>query len=113
MLLFDPLYDAIIETLAKEPVLSVQDLHTRVTVKNCPVSLPNFYKIIARLIAEQILIKESRGVSLHKRWVIGLKSLADTLESAYLDPSESSIDLKEGEVAIYHASSLKELDGLW
>ena len=58
MLLFDPLNDALVSVFIEHPKLSTQELHTYIN-KEISVSLPNLYKVIGKLLDEQILIKES------------------------------------------------------
>lgn len=112
MLLFDPINDAIVGALSAEPSLSTQELHGRITTK-VEISLPNFYKIVSRLVADQILIRENGKISLHARWIIELGALAEKLRNAYLESDSEDTVLKEGENTTYTASSLEELDGVW
>lgn len=69
MLLFDPLYDTLITSLIQHKEVSIQDLHAHVS-KEYQISLPNFYKVISKLLEEQILIKEQGKLSLHNRWIL-------------------------------------------
>jgi hypothetical protein len=112
MILFDPINDAIVTAFAKERKLSTQDLHSAVSIVR-PISLPNFYKVVKKLVADQILIKENGLLSLHGRWILGLSALVDDLQKASGGTASTEVELREGEIATYGASNLEDLDGLW
>ncbi len=113
MILFDAVYDAIIEVLIKEKSLNIQDIHKKIEEKIL-VSLPNFYKIIAKLIADQILIKENKKISIHKRWILAISNLSERMNgiSAYYIDGEI-IKLKDGKFLEYFWGSILEIDSLW
>lgn len=113
MILFDSIYDTIILELATDRSLSIQELHTRVT-KVIPISLPNFYKVISRLITNQILIKENGKISIHKRWIMGMWELVERLKESYQNSDESTIlNLNDWQFLEYFWGSILEIDWLW
>lgn len=48
---------AVIGVVAKQKDHSIQSLHKYLMEKGVTISLPNFYKIIAHMIDDQILVK--------------------------------------------------------
>lgn len=111
MLLFDPVYDILIEAFIEHQKLSTQDLQKYIN-KNYPISLPNLYKIIAKLLDEQILIKEWGKLSLHSRWIGDFCEIADKLKKVYFESPSRPIDLKEGQIINFQANSIKDMDGI-
>lgn len=66
---------AVIGVVAKQKDHSVQSLHKYLMEKWVTISLPNFYKIIAHMIDDQILVKPRWKVQLHAlfmRYIFGL-----------------------------------------
>ncbi len=111
MLLFDPLYDSIINKLIDHKWARIQELHTEVT-KEHQISLPNFYKIIGKLIDEQIIIKEHGKLFLHSRRVLWFLDLADNLKQNYLMEMWSVAQLQLGQSMVYESTTIKDLDGV-
>lgn len=111
MLLFEPIYDSIVSLFIEHQKLSTQDLHIYMN-KKYSISLPNLYKIISKLLDEQIIIKESGKLCLHSRWIGEFCETADKLKKAYFETSLHPIDLKEWEIITYEANSIKDIDGL-
>lgn len=112
MLLFEPIYDTIVHKLIEHKWASLQEIHKHVN-NEYQISLPNFYKIIGRLIDEQIIIKENGKLFLHNRRVIGFLDIADNLKKAYLTEIGSVAQLQEGQAMYHEASSIETLDGVW
>jgi len=111
MLLFDPLYDALVNVFIEHPKLSTQELHKYVN-KEISVSLPNLYKVIGKLLDEQILIKESWKLSLHRRRIEEFCETGDKFKKIHLEAPLHSIELKEGEMVNFQANSIKDIDGI-
>ncbi len=111
MLLFDPLNDALVSVFIEHPKLSTQELHTYIN-KEISVSLPNLYKVIGKLLDEQILIKESWKLSLHSWRIDELYSTAEKIKKTYLESPSYKIDLKEGEIMNFQANNIKDIDGI-
>lgn len=112
MLLFDPLYDALVSVFIEHQKLSTQDLHTHIN-KEYPISLPNFYKVVSKLLDEQILIKDAGKLSLHSRRIGEFGEVADKLKKTYFETWFGPIDLKEWEMMNFQANSIKDIDGIW
>lgn len=111
MLLFEQLYDTIIHKLIEYKWSSLQELHQQVN-KEYQISLPNFYKIIGKLINEQIIIKEQGKLFLHQRRIIGFLDIADHLKKTYLTEWRNIAQLQEGQIMYHEASSIEALDGV-
>lgn len=112
MLLFEEMNDLLIKTLIAHKWATIQELHKFVKSKTS-ISLPNFYKLINKLIKQQILIKENGKLSLHNRRVLGFLNLADELKNAYSDEKTALNNLQEGQSLYHEASSIESLDGVW
>lgn len=113
MLLFEEIYDAIIHTLAEENSITIQDLHKNI-VTSIRISLPNFYKIISKLVSDQILIKEGGKISIHKRWVLWISLLSEKLNQWNNENNvQEIIQLKDGQSLEYFWWNILEIDGLW
>jgi hypothetical protein len=111
MLLFEPLYDTIIQQLIEHKWVNIQKLHTFVT-KEQQISLPNFYKVIGKLLDAQIIIKEHGKLLLHSRRVLWFLDLAERLKTTYLTEQGSVTQLQEGQALYYEATSIASLDGV-
>ncbi len=109
MLLFESIYDSIIHKLIDHKWSTIQELHTYLK-KDIKVSLPNFYKIIGRLIDEQVVIKEDGKLFLHSRRILWFLDLADELKNTYLTEKSSVAQLKEGQSIYHESSSIESLD---
>ncbi len=111
MLLFEPLYDTIVHKLIEHKWASLQELHKHVS-KEYQISLPNFYKVIGKLVDEQIIIKENGKLFLHNRRVLWFLDLADELKKIYLREVWSVAQLQEWQSMYYEATSIESLDGV-
>jgi hypothetical protein len=109
MQLFDPLHDIIIRKLTVHKGISTQSLHKLVN-EEIQISLPNFYKIIEKLIDHRVLMKENGKLYLHNRRILGVLELADELRSVYTTEISNVTQLQEGQSIIHEASSIKALD---
>lgn len=111
MLLFDPIYDKIVNALIEYKGKSIKEIHKEIN-REYEVSLPNFYKIISKLINEQIIIKENWGLSFHNRRVLWFIDIADELKKAYLTEIWNVAQLKEGQTIYHETSNIEILDGV-
>ena len=111
MILFDQLYDTIVHKLIDHKWASIQELHIHI-IKEYQISLPNFYKVIGKLVDDQIIIKENGKLSLHSRRVLGFLDLADQLKQTYLTENISIANLKEWQSMYHEATSIESLDGV-
>ena len=109
MILFDQLYDTIVHKLINHKWASIQELHTQIT-KEYQISLPNFYKVIGKLVDEQVIIKENSKLSLHNRRVLGFLDLADELKKTYLTETTNIALLQEWQSMYHEATSIESLD---
>ena len=109
MQIFDPLHDTIIRKLIVHKGVSTQSLH-RFVNEEVQISLPNFYKVIEKLIDNRTLMKENGKLSLHNRWILGMLELADELRTTYTTELTNVTQLQEGQSIIHEANSIKALD---
>lgn len=111
MILFDQLYDVIVHKLIDHKWTSIQELH-KYTSKEYQISLPNFYKVIGKLVDEQIIIKENGKLFLHSRRVLEFLDLADELKKTYLTETTNIALLQEWQSMYHEATSIESLDGV-
>lgn len=101
-------------TLAEHKNLTIQNLFDKVKKHNIKISLPNFYKIIAKMIDEQIVVKKDNTLQLHWMWVHHTVMLADKIKLHYLQDDVINIEkLKPWQTQTFEAPSLYELDLIW
>jgi len=112
MLLFEDIHDILIQTLITNKWSTIQELHTY-TIQKIAISLPNFYKLVNKLIKYQVLIKENGKVYLHNRRVLGIIDLADNLKQTYIQKDSSLATLLEWQTLYHEATSIESLDGVW
>lgn len=113
MLLFSPLYDSLIRVFLESGKLSIQDLHRQIN-KEYPISLPNIYKIVAKLLDDQIFVKEWKKIFLHKRWVLDFCEMANKMQEKLQQFLPiSNVDIEEWKIVTYKANSIKDIDGIW
>lgn len=111
MILFEPLYDILVHKLIAHKWTTIQELHTYIS-KEQKVSLPNLYKIIGKLIDDQIIIKENWKLFLHNRWILWFLWIADELKNSYLQWGSQVNQLQEWQSMYYEATSIESLDGV-
>jgi len=102
--------DAIIKIVAENGFLTVFELHNELWDM---ISLPQLYKKIQSFVDNHILVKESKKISLNKKWILEYINLWKTIESTYLNKSIDISWLEEWKLRKYTAWSLYELDGIW
>lgn len=106
--------NAIISCLATHKDYTMQELYACVTSKNISVSLPNFYKIISRMIDSQILVKTKGKLQLHAMYMHYVVSLANDVQETYFSDKNYQIkNLLPGEHKIFSASSIYDVDVIW
>ena len=92
--------------------VSIQRLHTLVN-DEVLISLPNFYKVIGKLIDERIIIKENGKLFLHNRRILWMLDMADELKKTYTTEISNVSQLLPWQSIIHEASSIKALDVIW
>ncbi len=86
---------AVIGVVAKERDLSVQVLHKRLLDKWLSVSLPNFYKVIAHMVDDQILIRPRGRVQLHALFMRYIFWLNEDSQKVYRAEETNSLQKLE------------------
>lgn len=84
----------IIGCLAEEKDLTIQELYKRVGAKKIKVSLPNFYKIIARMVDSQILVKNNGKLQIHAMYLHFIVALAENVNKTYFSDNAYTINVK-------------------
>ena len=95
---------AVISIVSKQRDLSVQALHQQLSTKWVSVSLPNFYKIIAHMVDDQILIRPKWKIQLHAlfmRYLFGI-----TEESTKIYHAQETNTLQQ--IAIWQQETREE-----
>lgn len=103
---------AIIAALAENKDLTVQELYSAVTTgKNLKVSLPNFYKIVGRMVDNQVLVKRKGKLQIHTMYLHFIVKLSDNIQKTYFSNATHSIEeLQAGDQRTFSAPSLYDLD---
>ncbi len=97
--------------LAKQKNLTVKKLYEKLHKDKIEQSLPNIYKIIKKLITEQIVIKKWKTLQLHSIYVNYIINLASILEQSYIEKDIIDIEnLKSWQQKIFYGGNLHELD---
>jgi phosphopentomutase len=78
--------------LADEKNITVQQLYEKVTRRKVAVSLPNFYKIIARMLDEQVLVKKNNLLQLHGMRVQYAMMITDKIKLNYLQENNLNVE---------------------
>lgn len=84
--------NAIISCLSEQKDLTMQELYDNVTKKQIKVSLPNFYKIVSRLIDEQVLVKSKGKLQIHAMYLHYITTLANHMQETYFSDSDYHIN---------------------
>lgn len=101
---------ALIDVVAKDSSLTVQEAHKAVTKKGLSVSLPNFYKIVARMIDEQILSKREGKLRMHRLFLRNMKDIIQACAESEVAPAD--LQIAEGGQKVREAKSLYELHSI-
>ncbi|MBP6910349.1 hypothetical protein KBC03_02015 [Patescibacteria group bacterium] len=106
---------AIIAALAEQKDITVQELYASVTNgKNLKVSLPNFYKIVGRMIDSQVLVKTKGRLHIHTMYLHFIVKLAENVQKTYFSNATHNVEtLQAGDQQTFSASSLYDLDVIW
>lgn len=78
--------------LSEEKNLSIQQLYDSVIKHGINISLPNFYKVVAKLIDEQIIVKKNMTLELHGMRVQYTVMLADKIKLHYIQDDTIHIE---------------------
>ncbi len=99
--------------LSDQKWLTVQKLYN-IVKRTVTISLPNFYKIIAKLIDEQVIVKKNMKLQLHDMRIQHTLMLADKIKLHYIQDEEVHIEkLKPWQSQVFEAPSLYDVDILW
>lgn len=117
MFFLDPtgkLYSAVVYLLAENPNITVGDLHKRLQRRE-KVTLTHLYRIINRMLDEQMILKKGTRLMINSMWLGHLelfaKNALGNLQEISTDNAVSSIE--EGKHLIIKADTLAHMQGLW
>ena len=118
MISFDPLHPktgTVIELLAEHESLSATEIIQRMhKEKGLKLSKANFYKILGKMIENQLLVKSGEMISLNMVWVSSLHKYATQMhEQSMKEDMTAFPPLKEGERRTFKAESLEKIDPIW
>jgi|GEM_PF-2055470 len=109
-----PLFDAIVRAVAKEPSISVSDLHKRLKSQKIDVTLQHLYRKINQLIEEQILLKDKGTLTVNLMWLSFLEFFAGSAKESLAEAAgETVFPLKEGARLSFSADNLLDVQTLW
>lgn len=114
---FDPLHPktgAIIELLAENRTLSTADLQKLLKKeRQIEMSTANFYKIIAKMVENQILVKTGDHLALNMTWATSVYKYAELMHQQKSLQTEAFPPFKQGERRTFPAESLDKIDPIW
>jgi len=114
---FDPLHPktgAIIELVAENNTLSTAELLKLLEEKRqIKMSMANFYKILAKMVEHQILVKTGDQVALNMTWAISVYKYAEMMQQQKEPELKAFPPFKQGERRTFHAESLDKIDPIW
>ena len=103
--------NTIVSCLAEMRDCTVQELFKCVSKKWLKVSLPNFYKIISRMVDNQVLVKTNGSLQIHTMYIHYIIWLATNLQKTYYSDNSYNVwSLAQWEHKTFNASSLYDLD---
>jgi hypothetical protein len=106
----------ILDILSKKPKLASREIYD-FFVKKYPksMSIQGFYKIIRKMLANRILLKEGQLISLDSFWISKVIEFSKKLEQIYLQTglNETNIILDEGESKAFEFDNVTSMDNLW
>lgn len=110
----NPLFDAIVRIVAKEPGIKVSDLQKRLKTEKREVTLQHLYRKINTLMEEQILLKDKGALSVNLMWLSFLEYFAASAkESLIVNGKTSPFPLKEGERISLSVDTFLDVQTLW
>ena len=119
MAIFDPLHplqSSLLEILSAEPGLSMEALRAKLGAEyDQTVSLQNLYRLVGRLIDQQVLVRSGGKLFLNAVWLSHIMQFAQRAEQHYLTAPGDAVELpaKEGGQSEYAGDSLRGLDSIW
>jgi len=111
-----PVQSALIEILAQEFPLSVDELHNKIIgAYGLTLSRQNLYRSIAQLITAQVLVREHGTLALNRIWVSHAVALFEKLKHNYLKGHSQARKFPNASERVreFKAGSLTQLDPLW
>ena len=109
-----PLYTAILDVAAASPGIAVADLHKELRRRKTDVTLQHLYRMVNRMVEEQILLKEGTALSVNLMWLSYLQFFADRSKQALLDKGgRTMFPMKDGERRTFKVGNLLDLQSLW
>ncbi len=113
-----PLFNAILEAVAAKPGITMGELHA-VLKKNknadANVSLQHLYRVVTRMIDEQILLKLKGKLSLNLMWISYVEFFAQRAQKNTLEmlAKDEMFPLKDGQRRSFTAESLTSVETIW
>lgn len=113
----DPLHPktgAIIELLAENKVLSTRELLKLLANQRLiKMSTANFYKIVAKMVKHQILVKTGDHLALNMVWATYVHKYAEMMRQQKQSDVTAFPPFKQGERRTFQAESLDKIDPIW
>lgn len=109
-----PLFDAIVDIVAKEPGIPVSRLHERLAKNGQAVTLQHLYRTVRKLGDEQMLLKTKGGLRVNLLWLTYLEYFAEKTKRTLLeDAAERVVPLKQRQRVTFKVDTLHEVQTLW
>ena len=111
----DPLFNAVIETLAQSPGITVAELKKKLEQMKIRVTLQHIYRVVTKLVDAQVILKRKRTISLNLLWLSYIELFAQgAREKLQTSRDLPVIDgLKDGDRVALKAGTMHEVQTLW
>ena len=107
-----PIYSAIIEILVLHPNTTIAQLHERLQKYNkVKTSLSHLYRIVNRMIDNQIIVRIKGALSLNSMWVSYVEFIASKASKATSNVNITT--LQSGEKQLHKANSMLDVEAIW
>lgn len=111
-----PSFNAVLETVAANPGISLKDLHQKIeTLAHIDLTLQHLYRIVNRMIDQQILLKEKGVLRINLMWLSHIELFAQSARSKQQadDSLINPFPLKPNTEIKLTVPSLRQLQNMW
>lgn len=106
----------VIQILSEKPRQTAKDLYESfLQLYSSGMTIQGFYRILRKLTADRVLVKEGKLFSIDAGWIYNLQRLTDQLTNTYFRSGNAatSILLREGEEKVFTFENAILMDNFW
>ncbi len=113
-----PLFTAVLDIVASNPGIAMGELHAKLLKrreKDVRVTLQHAYRVVTRLIDEQILLKTKGKLSVNLMWLSYVEFFAEKAKKTIGASAHKAnvLPLEPNKRATFHASTLLDVQTIW